>query len=77
MTQGQEKTRYYVHGDLREGGADYYCAFCDLFQPGEHFYSGAHTNHYARYLLALKAHKERVKQGKPYTRPANPTNIVA
>ncbi|MCD6672974.1 MAG: HNH endonuclease [Burkholderiaceae bacterium] len=36
------KTRYYVHGDRRHGGDEYYCACCDAFEPWDHF-SAAHT----------------------------------
>lgn len=72
-------TRFYFHGDASESKPGmYYCAFCDLGETRDHFFSGYHKgDHHARLALTRRA-LTNLKKRFPgeYSRPAEVDNIV-
>ncbi|WP_434046809.1 YozE family protein [Sorangium cellulosum] len=80
MANTAQTTRFYVHGDEREGTAEsFYCARCDAFEGRGHFNTEDHVERrvelYERSVNAWRA----LQKSKPirYRRPSKAKNIIA
>jgi uncharacterized protein YozE (UPF0346 family) len=73
-------TRFYLHGDASESKpGKYYCAFCDLSEPREHFFSDIHKSDHHERLALTKRTFAGLKKRHPekYSRPNQADNIVS